>query len=162
MSGEDKMTTNPRKEVGRTDDTELVKRLLIENYGHAPDLVYEIRGRYHKVYAWKPCSLEVKGPDRQGIYFARVESDGIRLSIEGAFLVGPKATKNVVELDDGKTRRYMTGESVEVDESLHGWVIVKWRSYFLGSAKAKEGRLINYVPKERRFRPPSGDEAPGG
>ncbi|ASJ09243.1 hypothetical protein A3L11_08385 [Thermococcus siculi] len=144
--------SNPREEVGKTNDTELVKRLLIEGYGYAPDLTYEIRGRYHKVYAWKPCSLEVKGPDRQGVYFGRVESDGIRLSIEGSFLVGPKATKNVVELDDERARRYLAGESVEIDENLHGWVIVKWRSYFLGSAKAKEGRLINYVPGDRRLR----------
>jgi len=154
MSGErrEKATTNPRKEVGKANDTELVKRLLIENYGYAPDLVYEIRGRYHKVYAWKPCTLKVKGPDRQGVYFARVESDGIRLSIEGSFLVGPKATKNVVELDDEMARCYLAGESVEIDENLHGWEIVKWRSYFLGSAKAKAGKLINYVPGDRRLR----------
>jgi NOL1/NOP2/fmu family ribosome biogenesis protein len=42
---------------------------------------------------------------------------------------------------------------VEIEnKELHGWVIVKWRSYFIGSAKAKDGRLINYVPKERRLR----------
>ncbi|NJE04561.1 hypothetical protein E3E36_00025 [Thermococcus sp. M36] len=147
------MNDNPRAEIGQTNDAELVKRLLIENYGYAPELVYEIRGRYHKVYAWKPCSLEIRGPDRNGVYFGRVESDGIRLSIEGSFLVGPKATKNVVELDDGRAKRYLAGESVEIDDKdLHGWVIVKWRSYYLGSAKAKEGRLINYVPKERRLK----------
>jgi len=147
------MSGNPREEIGKTGDTELVKRLLIENYGHAPGLIYEIRGRYHKVYAWKPCSFEIRGPDRDGVYFGRVESDGIRLSIEGSFLVGPKATKNVVELDDERAKRYLAGESVEIEnKELHGWVIVKWRSYYLGSAKAKEGRLINYVPKERRLK----------
>ncbi|WP_148882049.1 methyltransferase RsmF C-terminal domain-like protein [Thermococcus aciditolerans] len=146
------MNDNPRAEIGQTNDAELVKRLLIENYGYAPELVYEIRGRYHKVYAWKPCSLEIRGPDRNGVYFGRVESDGIRLSIEGSFLVGPKATKNLVELDDEKARRYLSGESVEIDESVSGWVLLKWRSYYLGSAKAKEGRLINYVPKERRLK----------
>lgn len=147
------MSGNPREEIGKTGDTELVKRLLIENYGHAPGLIYEIRGRYHKVYAWKPCSFEIRGPDRDGVYFGRVESDGIRLSIEGSFLVGPKATKNVVELDDERAKRYLAGESVEIEnKELHGWVIVKWCSYYLGSAKAKEGRLINYVPKERRLK----------
>ena len=154
MSGENQRAPeNPRREVGMTDDGELVKRLLIEGYGYAPDLIYEIRGRYHKVYAWKPCDFPVKGPERRGIYFGRIESDGIRLTIEGSFLVGPKATKNVVELDDDRARRYLSGESVEIgDRGLYGWVIVKWRSYYLGSAKAKEGRLINYVPKERRLR----------
>ncbi|NJE76031.1 hypothetical protein [Thermococcus sp. ES12] len=147
------MTENPRSKIGKTPDAELVKRLLMESYGYAPELMYEIRGRYHKVYAWKPCSFEIRGPDRQGVYFGRVESDGIRLSIEGSFLVGPKATKNVVELDDERAKRYLAGESVEInDKDLHGWVIVRWRSYYLGSAKAKEGRLINYVPKERRLK----------
>ena len=147
------MSENPRDEIGRTSDTELVKRLLIENYGYAPELVYEIRGRYHKVYAWKPCPFEIRGPDRNGVYFGRIESDGIRLSIEGSFLVGPKATNNIVELDDERARRYLSGESVEIDDKdLHGWVIVKWRSYYIGSAKAKAGRLINYVPKERRLK----------
>ncbi|WP_258084353.1 methyltransferase RsmF C-terminal domain-like protein [Thermococcus thermotolerans] len=147
------MSENPRDEIGKTSDTELVKRLLLENYGYAPDLHYEIRGRYHKVYAWKPCSFEIRGPDRNGVYFGRVESDGIRLSIEGSFLVGPKATKNLVELDDERARLYLAGESVEIeDKDLHGWVIVKWRSYYIGSAKAKDGRLINYVPKEKRLK----------
>lgn len=146
------MSENPRGEIWKTDDTELVKKLLLENYGYAQELIYEIRGRYHKVYAYKPCDFEVKSTDRQGVYFGRIESDGIRLTIEGSFLIGPKATKNIVELDKERAKRYLAGESVEIDEDLHSWVIVKWGSYYLGSAKAKEGRLINYVPKERRLK----------
>ena len=137
---------------GRTN-SELVKRLLLENYGYAPDLIYEIRGNHRKVYAYKPCQLKISDTGRRGVYFGRIESDGIRLTIEGAFLVGPKATKNVVELDDEKARRYLAGESVEIEEKeLYGWVLLKWRSYYLGSAKAKNGRLLNYVPKERRLK----------
>ena len=153
------MSENPRKEIGKTSDTELVKKLLLENYGYAPELIYEIRGNHQKVYAYKPCELRISDTGRRGVYFGRIESDGIRLTIEGAFLVGPKATKNVVELDEERARRYLAGESVEVDEGVNGWVILRWRSYFLGSAKAKNGKLLNYVPKERRLRLPSGDEA---
>ena len=58
----------------------------------------------------------------------------------------------MVELNDERARRYLAGESLEIDGSLYDWVIVRWRDYFLGSAKAKEGKLINYVPKERRLR----------
>ncbi|GAB6134942.1 methyltransferase RsmF C-terminal domain-like protein [Thermococcus prieurii] len=143
--------SNPRDKIGKTGDAELVKRLLIENYGYAPELIYEIRGNHSKVYAYKPCQLKISDTGRRGIYFGRIESDGIRLTIEGAFLVGPKATKNVAELDDERARRYLAGESVEVD-APDGWVLLKWRSYYLGSAKAKNGRLLNYVPKERRLR----------
>ncbi|WP_456422828.1 methyltransferase RsmF C-terminal domain-like protein [Thermococcus sp.] len=146
------MTENPREEVGKTNDTELVRKLLIEGYGYAPELIYEIRGNHQKVYAYRPCQLKISDTGRRGIYFGRIESDGIRLTIEGAFLVGPKATKNVLELDDEKARRYLAGESVEVNGDVNGWVILRWRSYYLGSAKAKNGRLLNYVPKERRLR----------
>ena len=140
-----------RDEIGKTNDTELVKRLLIENYGYAPELIYEIRGNHSKVYAYKPCQLKISDTGRRGIYFGRIQSDGIRLTIEGSFLVGPKATKNFTELDDERARRYLAGESVEV-EVPDGWVLLKWRSYYLGSGKAKKGRLLNYVPKERRLR----------
>lgn len=146
------MTENPREEIGKTRDSELVKKLLIEGYGYAPGLIYEIRGNHQKVYAYRSCQLKISDTGRRGIYFGRIESDGIRLTIEGAFLVGPKATKNIVELDDEKARRYLAGESIEVDEGVNGWVILKWRSYYLGSAKAKGSRLLNYVPKERRLR----------
>ncbi|NJE84366.1 hypothetical protein E3E23_00705 [Thermococcus sp. CX2] len=133
-------------------DSERVKRLLIENYGYAPELVYEIRGRNSKVYAYRPCSFEVKSTDRQGVYFGRIESDGIRLTIEGSFLVGPKATKNVVELDEERALRYLAGESIEVEENISGWVILKWGDYYLGTGKAKDGRIYNYVPKDRRLK----------
>ncbi len=144
---------NPRGEIGKTSDAELVRRLLIEGYGYAPDLIYEIRGRYHKVYAWKPCPFKVKNSERRGIYFGRIESDGIRLSIEGSFLVGPRATKNVVELDDEGALQYLSGEDIEIlDKNLHGWVILRWGYYYLGTGKAVNGRIHSYVPKERRLR----------
>jgi NOL1/NOP2/fmu family ribosome biogenesis protein len=108
MSEMQKKPQNPREEIGKTPDTELVKRLLIENYGYAPDLVYQIKGNHQKVYARKPCQLDV-GRNDGWLYFGRVEIDGIRLSIEGSFLVGPKATKNVITLDDERARRYLSG-----------------------------------------------------
>ena len=146
------MTENPRNEIGKTNDAELVRKLLIEGYGYAPELIYEIRGNHQKVYAYMPCQLKISDTGRMGIYFGRIESDGIRLTIEGAFLVGSKATKNVFELDDERARRYLAGESVEIEETINGWVILRWRYYYLGSAKAKNGRLLNYIPKERRLR----------
>ncbi|NPA47395.1 MAG: hypothetical protein GXO14_01965 [Thermococci archaeon] len=137
---------------GRGSDGELVRRLLMEDYGYAPELIYRVRGNHRKVYAYRPCGLRVSDIGRRGVYFGRIESDGIRLTIEGSFLVGPRATKNVVELDDDRARRYLSGEGVEVDRDAEGWVILKWRSYYLGSSKVKKGRLLNYVPKERRLR----------
>ncbi len=87
----------------------------------------------------------------RGLYFGRMESNGIRLSIEGSFLVGPRATKNVLELDEERAKRYLAGESIQIDTELEGWIILKWGSYYLGTGRIKWGRVYNYIPKERRL-----------
>lgn len=99
----------------------------------------------------KFCFLDV-GRNDGWFYFGRIESDGIRLIIEGSFFVGLKVMKNVVELDDEWVRRYLVGESIEVDENFYGWFILKWCFYYFGLVKVKDGRFLNYVLKERRFR----------
>lgn len=63
----------------------------------------------------KFCFLDV-GRNDGWFYFGRIESDGIRLIIEGSFFVGLKVMKNVVELDDEWVRRYLVGESIEVED----------------------------------------------
>ncbi len=128
-----------------------MRRALIEQFGYAPDLVYEIRGS-RKIYAYKPCSFDPKVRTDKGIYFGRIEADGIRLSIEGAFLVGPKAKKNIIEINEERALRYLSGENIDVDAELEGWVILKWGQYYLGTGKVKNGKVYNYVPKERRIK----------
>ncbi|AEH24117.1 methyltransferase RsmF C-terminal domain-like protein [Pyrococcus yayanosii] len=124
-----------------------VKKLLIEGYGYAPDLIYEVRN--DRVYAYKGCKFGEKG--HQGVYFGKIEKDGIRLTIEGAFLVGPKATKNVIELDDKRALAWLKGEDVPVNVKGRAWVILKWKDYWLGGGRLVDGVVKNYVPKERRL-----------
>jgi len=86
-----------------------------------------------------------------GIYFAEVRV-GIRLSIEGSQIVGPKATKNVVELDDDEAKEWMSGTDIEKETDSNDFVILKHKTDFLGTGKAtKEGKILNYVPKARRL-----------
>ncbi|AEC52594.1 hypothetical protein PNA2_1679 [Pyrococcus sp. NA2] len=125
-----------------------VKEMLIEQYGYAPEgMILKVRGK--RIYAYKGCEFPENG--HEGIYIGTIEKDGIRLTIEGAFIIGPKAKKNVIVLDDEKARRWMRGENVQVSSENEGWVIIKWREFWLGGGKLKDGVLINYVPKERRL-----------
>src|SRR3989344_7179948 len=41
-----------------------------------------------------------------GMYFCEFDRLGIRLSIEGSQIIGPKATKNVVELNEEETKKW--------------------------------------------------------
>jgi len=86
-----------------------------------------------------------------GMYFCEIDSKGIRLSIEGSQIVGPKAAKNVVELNEDETRKWFKGEDLELEcKDCSGFVILKNKKDFLGTGKYKEGKILNYVGKTRR------------
>src|SRR3989344_819831 len=76
----------------------------------------------------------------------------IRMSIEGSQIVGPKAEKNVVELDEEETKKWFKGEDIEKECSdCRGFVILKHGNDFLGSGKYSNKRILNYVSKTRRI-----------
>ncbi|MDP7244932.1 MAG: hypothetical protein QF568_06315, partial [Flavobacteriales bacterium] len=45
-----------------------------------------------------------------GMYFCETRNDKIRLSIEGSQIVGPKAMKNIVEINSLQVKQWMKGE----------------------------------------------------
>ncbi|MAG72174.1 MAG: hypothetical protein CL471_18070 [Acidobacteria bacterium] len=84
-----------------------------------------------------------------GMYFCETRN-GIRLSIEGSQIIGPKATKNVLEINENQAKQWLKGEDLEIKENYSGFVILKHKNYFLGCGKFKENKILNYVGKERR------------
>jgi NOL1/NOP2/fmu family ribosome biogenesis protein len=87
-----------------------------------------------------------------GMYFCETEK-GIRLSIEGSQIIGKKATKNIVEIDEQQAKQWLKGEDLEINGNYSGFVILKHKNYFLGCGKFKEDKILNYVSKERRIFP---------
>ena len=87
-----------------------------------------------------------------GMYFAREDKNGIRLTIDGSQIVGSKATKNVVELNVKQISDWVKGNDVEFEADVEGFVIRKHANDFYGVGKYKEGKILNYVPKERRIK----------
>lgn len=86
-----------------------------------------------------------------GMYFCEFDSLGIRLSIEGSQIIGPKATKNIVELNEEETKRWFKGEDIEKEcNDCKGFVIMKHDNDFLGSGKYTNKKILNYVSKTRR------------
>ncbi|MBI2654529.1 hypothetical protein HYX02_07040 [Candidatus Woesearchaeota archaeon] len=86
-----------------------------------------------------------------GMYFCEHDKLGIRLSIEGSQIIGTKATKNVVELNEEETRKWFRGEDLQKEcKDCKGFVILKHNKDFLGTGKYSNGRVLNYVGKTRR------------
>ena len=86
-----------------------------------------------------------------GMYFCEINDQDIRLSIEGSQIIGPTATKNIVEINEEQTKQWIKGEDLEIEGNYDGFVIVKYNNDFLGSGKYKNGRVLNYVGKSRRI-----------
>lgn len=87
-----------------------------------------------------------------GMYFAKEDKKGIRLSIEGSQIVGPKAKKNIAKLSKEQMQQWIRGEDIDFKGDLKGFVIIKYGSDFYGTGVYKEGKILNYVPKERRIK----------
>jgi len=85
-----------------------------------------------------------------GMYFAHVKN-GVRLSIEGSQLLGPKATKGVVELTTKESKEWMQGIDLVKDVAVTGFVLITYGNDFLGCGKVVDGKILNYVPKIRRL-----------
>ncbi len=131
--------------------------LLEENWGFNEKLDYVfLETEKRKIYIAKKEIFDLDTSQLRvnsvGIYFAEARV-GIRLSIEGSQIVGPKAAKNVVELDDKEARQWMEGNDLDKPVETESFVILKHNNDFLGSGKStKEGKILNYVPKTRRLR----------
>ncbi|MDI9642531.1 MAG: hypothetical protein QFX37_03320 [Archaeoglobales archaeon] len=125
-----------------------IKALIREQFEAEVDLDLSIQGK-GKIYANKECKFPLLSKSK-GIYFGKLEKDGLRLSIEGSFIVGKTAKKGVLELEEKEAMDWLSGKDLKRD--YKGYCILKWGEYFLGCGKGNGKMIKNYVPKDRRLR----------
>jgi NOL1/NOP2/fmu family ribosome biogenesis protein len=88
-----------------------------------------------------------------GLYFAEITMKGdLRLSIEGSQMIGKTATRQVLSLDAEQVKHWMYGDDVSVDASLQGFYLLKSGDSFIGCGSCREGKLVNFVSKNRRIK----------
>ncbi|MBN2454095.1 hypothetical protein JXB11_00965 [Candidatus Woesearchaeota archaeon] len=87
-----------------------------------------------------------------GLYIGELRNYELRLSIEGAQLLGPKAKKNAVEITNEQLSAWLHGEDLDVETESRGFVILKCGKDFVGCGKLIEGKVLNFVPKARRVK----------
>jgi NOL1/NOP2/fmu family ribosome biogenesis protein len=88
-----------------------------------------------------------------GLYIGQLRHDNLRLSIEGSQIIGKSATKNIVEINDEEFSKWLKGEILQkkVDENTKGYVLMKYGKDFVGCGRAKNGEILNFIPKARRI-----------
>ncbi len=90
--------------------------------------------------------------ERAGVYFAKVDEFGVRLSIEGTHVIGNEIKRNIVELNSDEMETWMMGHELLKKTGLSGFVIIKYKDDFLGTGKASAEKIANFIPKSRRLR----------
>ncbi len=90
--------------------------------------------------------------ERVGVYFGKIQEDGIRLSIDGADLMKSQITKNIFEISEQEVDTWMHGSELNISTGLHGFIIIKHKKDFLGTGKASQSKITNFIPKARRLK----------
>jgi len=95
--------------------------------------------------------------ERMGVYFARIAEDKtgetkLRLSIEGTQILQEQITKNIFELNKKQTEEWMMGRELNIQTGKKDFLIMKYKDDFLGTGKASELKISNFIPKERRLK----------
>jgi NOL1/NOP2/fmu family ribosome biogenesis protein len=90
-----------------------------------------------------------------GLYFAKEEVDGIRLSIEGSQILSNQITKNVFNINEKQAEQWMMGQEINLDKEdseKRGFFVMKFNNDALGTGKISNSRITNFVPKPRRLK----------
>jgi len=147
------MKNSPKYERWNNKKIKEFHKKLKEQFGFQEKLNYIFLSKKDKIYLVSKeldnFSLENMNINTIGLYIAKQELSGIRLSIEGSQLIGPKSTKNVLKLKDPTD--WMQGKDIITDKNFKNIVIINHKKDFLGSGIYKKNKILNFIPKSRRL-----------
>lgn len=87
-----------------------------------------------------------------GLYFCEIMKNGeVRLSIEGSQIVGPFASRNVLDVSQEQAKQWLYGQDLEIVADVSGFVILRFGAYYIGCGRYKDGVISNHVAKNRRI-----------
>lgn len=88
-----------------------------------------------------------------GLYFSFFDSERLRLSPEGAQIVGLTASKNVLLISDEDAEQLIRGFDLDINTNLDAeYIIIKTRKGVLGVGKNHKDKLLCQFKKNRRIR----------
>lgn len=90
--------------------------------------------------------------ERIGIYLAKEVEGEYRLSIEATQIFKDQITKNIIELNEEQKEIWMMGHELLMKTDKKGFAIIKYKDDLLGTGKASEEKITNFIPKSRRLK----------
>jgi NOL1/NOP2/fmu family ribosome biogenesis protein len=132
-----------------------LNKMLIDQFGAGIEGYNVFINPKNKIFLigeeYSKINIEKLRINSLGLYFGEIYEGKVRLSIEGAQIIGKTAASNILVVDDTQANIWMKGEDFDIDSDLEGFVIIKNREDVLGCGKIAGKKLYNYMPKERRL-----------
>ena len=155
--------------VFKSEKGKIIERLGYYGIEEIPYLLInsgkeKIRGYTGNLTKEKIIELDNEiGIDVMGLYLFHNYSNEIRLSFDAVHALKEQIGANVLELNDLQAKELLKGRDIALSreefEKLRqkgektGFKILKNNEEFIGTGKlTEEGRIVNYMPKERRLR----------
>ncbi len=134
-----------------------LKKIIVEQFGAVFDFDYAVlKNKDNDIFIANKQLFDIDFSelriDSFGLYFGQFKNNELRLSIEGAQLIGHVAKKNIVELSFREMRDFFHGGEIEKEKTADGYVILKHGNDFIGCSRFKGGKLLNFIPKARRIK----------
>ena len=146
-----------------TKESKEVKKVIAEGYGFDGDLdVYFFINEKEKVFIinkeYDPSLLRNIRINSIGLYLGQYKDHKFRLSVEGSWMIGRKAT-NKVEVSENQLKNWMQGDPIPMTEEeckkiKYDFIIIQHKNDFFGSGKIdrKRHEILNFFPKARRIK----------
>ncbi|MFH1682203.1 MAG: hypothetical protein ABIA37_00245 [Candidatus Woesearchaeota archaeon] len=141
-----------------TREIKEIKELLERQFGYTDKLDYAfLLGENGKLFIVnrdiEKIPLQNLRVDRYGLYFGELKNKELRLSMEGAWLIGSKAKRNTLKLNEEEIRKYFVGENLTKDVGEENrFILLKFNEDIISCAKYKNGEILNFLPKIHRSR----------
>ena len=138
-----------------TREIKQIKNILKEqfDYTYTEDYVFLLNNKNKLFITNKDISqieLDKLRIDKYGLYFGEFKNE-LRLSMEGAWLIGQKAKTNIIEINNQELKSYFLGEDLPKDlGEKNRFVLLKYAKEIISCAKYKDQKILNYLPKLHR------------
>jgi len=150
--------------IFNTEKREIMKKLAYYGIEELPFLLMKSGKDKVRGYSGSLSLEEIRKIQRNsrveiiGIYLFHEYPTEIRLSLDALHLLKDQITKNIIEINKKQKDSWFRGEDIlltkEEEEKLkgegRGFKVIKHKDDLIGMGKLTEGRITNYLPKERR------------
>src|SRR3989344_136335 len=99
-----------------------------------------------------PGEILMRGKERLFFYSGNLNSDSIKnleslVFIDGAQIFKEQISKNIFQIPKELVEKWMMGNELNIKSGMKGFVIVSYNNEFLGTGKASEEKISNFIPK---------------